>query len=82
MRSTPRSIQECRELKAKAKWLAFEMQWGTLGEDGRGEPEFIKLRDLETDHLENILVTQHHIQSNVKATILHILKRRYNGQDF
>lgn len=36
--------------------------WGSFGKDGKGPKKQIKLKDLDTDHIEAILETQWHIK--------------------
>lgn len=60
--------------------LAATTKWGTFGPNG-DQPRVDKpLRDLDTDHLENILITQRHIAWQTSLVILHILKDRYINQ--
>jgi hypothetical protein len=60
--------------------LSYTLKWGTFGLNG-DQPRVDKpLRDLDTDHLENILVTQRHIAWQTSLVILHILKDRYINQ--
>jgi hypothetical protein len=58
-------------------YLAGSLEWRTYGKDGKGEGVIKALNDLDTDHLENILITQRHIHVIYSKTILHILKRRW-----
>jgi hypothetical protein len=57
--------------------LAVELKWISFGLDGQGPAKINSLKDLETSHLENILVMCSHALTPVYAkTILHILKAR------
>ena len=57
--------------------LAAVTKWGTYGPNG-DQPRVDKpLNQLDTDHLENILITQRHISWQISCVILHILKNRY-----
>jgi len=51
--------------------------WGTYGPEGTCSLKKKPLSDLETDHLEAILITQPQIEPWLKATILELLKIRY-----
>lgn len=51
--------------------------WTSYGLDGKGPAIQRPLRALDTDHLENILVTQTHTAFEVRKAILHVLKQRY-----
>lgn len=51
----------------------FDLKWRVLEKDGYIQK---KLIDLDSDHLENIIVTQSHISGKYKRTILEILKKR------
>ena len=53
------------------------LQWGTFGPDGQRPMQVRYLNDLDTDHLENIMVTQPQITPIYKKVILHILKLRW-----
>lgn len=57
--------------------LSHELEWRSFG---IGEVREMKLRplvELETSHLENILITQRHIAFQTSKVILYILKKRY-----
>jgi hypothetical protein len=59
--------------------LAMTTKWGTFGPNG-DQPRVDKpLIQLDTNHLENILITQRHISWQVSCVILHILKERYKN---
>jgi hypothetical protein len=60
--------------------LARELPWGTYGKNGDQDRVVKFLGDLDTDHLENILITQRQIHVIYSKTILHILKRRWKAQ--
>ena len=61
--------------------LARELPWGTYGPNGDQERTVKILNDLDTDHLENILITQRQIHVVYSKTILHILKRRWKARN-
>lgn len=50
--------------------------WGKYPING-GELSVHRLCDLETSHLENIIITQRHIPYETSAAILLLLKQRY-----
>ena len=60
--------------------LASTMPWGTFGPDGIRPMEVRYLSDLDTDHLENILVTQKHIDFIYSKVILHLIKKRLTAK--
>lgn len=55
--------------------------WGTFTTAG-GELKVRHLCDLDTSHLENIIITQRHIPYETSAAILLLLKQRYNREGF
>jgi hypothetical protein len=55
------------------------LDWGTYGPEGKGPKETKKLAELDTDHLEAILITQPHLGNYYRATILALLQQRYAG---
>lgn len=63
---------ECEDLKKLMIEDHKNEKWG------RGENK-VPLAELETAHLENILITQRNITNEQAAAILHILKQRYLG---
>ena len=60
--------------------LAATMPWGSFGSDGIRPREVRYLSDLDTDHLENILVTQKHIDFIYSKVILHLIKKRLTAK--
>lgn len=60
--------------------LLDDTLWTSYGRDGKGPAKNRPLRELDTDHLENILVTQSHVPFVVRKSILHLLKQRYLGK--
>jgi len=54
-----------------------KLKWGTYGPNGDQPVKIRYLYDLDTEHLENILVTQGHIGPIYIRTILVLLKHRY-----
>jgi hypothetical protein len=73
------TAKECEELKRTAGDQLNDMTWGTFGPDGT-EPLAIKtLRELDTEHLENILITQPSTGNFLlfKAAAILVLRERY-----
>lgn len=68
---------QCQRLKSQVVNETEQLKWGTYGPEGRGPLRMVYLIDLDTDHLENILITQPHISNRYAAAILQILKCRY-----
>jgi len=50
--------------------------WGTRGKDGKQPVTFIYLKDMETDHIESVLSTQHHVPSHIVKMFKEELKYR------
>lgn len=63
-------------LEAKAR----EATWGTFGPNADQPMAERTLWDLDTDHLENILITERHIPLAYSIIILSILKLRYKAE--
>lgn len=42
------------------------IKWGTYGKGGKGPLRHIALKDMETDHIEACLRTQHHMNPNFR----------------
>lgn len=51
--------------------------WGTRGKDGRQPLKYVPLKDLDTDHIEAILDTQHQIPSFIRDQFL--LEMEFRG---
>lgn len=66
--------------------LAGRLKWGTYGASGLESLKVKILNDLDTNHLENILITQLNpiMDSDMlmlyRRVILHILKKRYTAE--
>lgn len=56
-----------------------DFEWGSYGRNGDELLKKRKLVDLDTDHLEAILITQPQTSPAYRAAILHILKGRYQA---
>jgi hypothetical protein len=72
--------QELQPLRDDPKLLAevrSNLTWGTNGSEGSEPTKTLWLDDLETYHLENIIITQYQIKPLYKLVILVILKERY-----
>jgi hypothetical protein len=69
------NTNQCEALKVEAAKRNGSSTWGTLGPFGELREHVYKpLKELETDHLENILISQSQISPELKAEILHLLK--------
>ena len=51
--------------------------WGTFGRPAQHPVQWKRLRELDTEHLENILVSQRQIPHIYSRAILGILRERY-----
>lgn len=71
--------KECEQLKLEIVDKIPEMTWGTFGPDGDQPLQYKPLAELDTDHLENILISQPTLNTNFKAAIVVILKNRYKS---
>ena len=50
--------------------------WDTLGKDGKGPRQWRVIADLDTDHIQAILNTQHHIRAEVRSIMQNELNYR------
>lgn len=58
--------------------LSKKLNWGTFGRSGTEPLVFKTLCELDTDHIENIIITQGHTISPIYAKVmLFMLKNRY-----
>lgn len=71
------SPEQAENLKIDVLTRLDEFKWKTYGPSGSGELTEKNLVDLETAHLENILITQPQIDNDTAAAILFILRSRY-----
>lgn len=69
---------ECERLKDDVRDRAEEFSWGTHGPNGIDPLLKSNITDLSTQHLENILITQRHLDNKLAAAILMLLKKRYS----
>jgi len=69
---------ECETLKIKAivEQVVHKYPWGTTGPELNHPLQYKLLSMLDTDHLENIIISQS-LNPAVRAAILMLLKRRY-----
>lgn len=51
------TVLESDRHELKREWFA----WGTRGKDGKQPLRWVHLKNMDTDHIEAILETQHHI---------------------
>lgn len=54
----------------------YQARWGTYGPNGTDPLKYVRLIDCSTDHLTNILRTQHQIEPSTRYIINEILKMR------
>jgi len=53
------------------------IKWGTYGKSGRQTLRYLRLKDLDTDHLEAILRTQSHIRgTEMEVAVRSVLSKR------
>lgn len=69
------TAEECEELKRNAHG---RHPWGSYGPAADQPLNVRTLEDLDTEHLENILITQRHLSNEYAASILMLLKQRYS----
>lgn len=63
---TPKRLEE----------MSHEMPWRTFGPNSDQPCKVRYLADLETDHLQNILVTQKHISMMYSKVIMYLIEKR------
>jgi len=51
-------------------------EWGTYGKDGNEPLKYIKLKDMEEEHIQNILKTQKNINENTISIFLREIEYR------
>jgi len=77
----PLSADQVKDLQRKVNdtqaWK--QLKWGSHGPEGKDPKQIRTLNDLDTDHLEAILITQPHIGNTYRAAILALLHRRYKN---
>lgn len=72
------TADQCEELKASVRDREREFKWGNYGPDSDQSLAVTTIADLSTEHLENILITQPHVENELAAAILMLLKKRYD----
>lgn len=73
------TAKECEELKNSMIDKEDEVTWGTFGPKRDENLQEYSIKNLSTQHLENILITQRHISNEMAAAILMLLKKRYGA---
>lgn len=68
------------EIEGNIEGFKEVLIWGTCGKEGGDTYRTVLLKDCSDAHLENILVTQPHINMLYKRVILELLKDRYTGK--
>lgn len=58
--------------------MAFD--WGTYGEDGRGPLQYVKLKDMSTEHIAAVLTTEQQLQMEIRLVFKKELEYR-EGKD-
>ena len=74
--------KECEQLKndiLDRMDKGDEFTWGTTGPKRDEELQKYSIKNLSTQHLENILITQPHVDNELAAAILMLLKKRYGA---
>ena len=56
------------------------VHWGTRGKDGRQPLVYKPIKDLDSDHIEAILKTQHQISDFYREVFMEELKYRFDEQ--
>lgn len=71
------NIFGCNLTEEQMEEAIGEITWGTYGPDGKQPCKYIPLKDLDTEHLENILIFMSHPRPVMKKLLLYVLKKRY-----
>ena len=74
---------EVKEMQAIAvvEEVWNKLPWGSYGPEGTDSQKVRMLGELDTDHLEAIIITQPQILPFYRTAILELLKKRYKEQD-
>ena len=72
------NAEALKDVAQKDNAAAF-LTWGTYGPNGDQPLTHKSLADLDTEHLENIIISQPHVLPHFKAAILCELKKRYQN---
>ena len=70
IQDTDESFKENHEL------LRVELTWETYGKEGKDKYKIVKISELDTGHIEAILLTQNLINSMIKKALINELKYR------
>ena len=73
------SAKDCEKLKISVIDKEEDYVWGTTGPKRDEELQKYSIKNLSTQHLENILITQPHVENELAAAILMLLKKRYGA---
>lgn len=79
----PMTAVEVAQLKCRVRSeKAWEtLRWANYGPDGDSPREETTLADLDTDHLEAILITQPQISPEYRAAILELIRLRWADEE-
>ena len=77
------SRRDFRKYRDKYPICGYENEWwGTRGKSGKDPLRWLRLKDLETDHLEAILATQHQIRgTQMEDAVRYVLFTRKGKQN-
>ena len=75
----PMSADQVASLQRAIPNYLGAFEWGSHGRNGDEPLKQRKLVEMDTDHLEAVLITQSQISPAYRAAILHILKGRYQA---
>lgn len=67
---------ECRKLKEAGLEYAHNNKWGTYGPNGNEKLRWVPIIELSSDHIENILITQYHLNEERRAAMIAVLNSR------
>ncbi len=56
------------------------MYWGTSGKDGKSKRKYILIKDMETDHIENVLANVPRMSTQYRNVFKQELEDRKNGK--
>ena len=72
------NVDDIRKNKNKLKEFR-RLKWGSYGRQGeRKSPVYKNIEDLDTNHIENIMINQRHYDARYAIAFLDILKERYS----
>lgn len=57
------------------------MYWGTYGIDGKSKRKYILIKDMETDHIQNVLANVPTLSTRYRTLFENELKKRKHGQN-